>query len=65
MLRERVPPCPRRQSQFCGWGADGVVLDLNRKPMAQMICETELEIVPGALSVVARLACDWFRAKLS
>jgi hypothetical protein len=42
-----------------------VVLDLNRKPMAQMICETELEIVPGALSVVARLACDWFRAKLS
>jgi dienelactone hydrolase len=54
-------------------GADGVVLDLNRKAMAQMVCETELEIVPGAghlfeepgaLSVVARLACDWFLEKL-
>jgi putative phosphoribosyl transferase len=54
-------------------GADGVVLDLNRKAMAQMTCEAELVIVPGAghlfeepgaLSVVARLACDWFLKKL-
>jgi hypothetical protein len=43
------------------------------KAMTQIVCETELEIVPGAghlfeepgaLSVVARLACDWFLAKL-
>jgi dienelactone hydrolase len=54
-------------------GADGVVLDLNRKAMAQMTCEAELVIVPGAghlfeepgaLSAVARLACDWFLKKL-
>ncbi len=54
-------------------GTDEVVLDLNRKAMAQMTCETDLEIVPaathlfeepGALSVVARLAGDWFLKKL-
>lgn len=48
---------------------DPVVLDLNRQAMAQLTCETRLEIVPGAshlfeepgaLEQVARLARDWF-----
>jgi dienelactone hydrolase len=50
-------------------GADPVVIDLNRKAMAQMRCEKELQIVPGAghlfeepgaLKKVAELARDWF-----
>jgi putative phosphoribosyl transferase len=54
-------------------GADVAVLDFNRRAMAQMVCETELEIVPGAghlfeelgaLSAVANLARDWFLKKL-
>jgi pimeloyl-ACP methyl ester carboxylesterase len=48
---------------------DPVVLDLNRQALAQLTCETRLEIVPGAshlfeepgaLEHVARLARDWF-----
>ncbi|HYL72595.1 MAG TPA: dienelactone hydrolase family protein [Bryobacteraceae bacterium] len=54
-------------------GADPVVLDLNRKAMAQMHCEKQLQIIPGAghlfeepgaLQQVAGLARDWFAAKL-
>jgi len=54
-------------------GADEVVLDLNREAMAELNCETKLEIVPGAshlfeepgaLSAVAGLARDWFLMKL-
>jgi len=54
-------------------GADPVVLDLNRRAMAQMRCETKLEIIPGAthlfeepgtLGKAARLARDWFLDKL-
>ena len=54
-------------------GADPVVLDLNRKAMARMRCETNLTIVPGAshlfeepgaLTAVAALALEWFLAKL-
>ncbi|HYL36974.1 MAG TPA: dienelactone hydrolase family protein [Bryobacteraceae bacterium] len=50
-------------------GADPVVIDLNRRAMAQMRCENELQIVPGAshlfeepgaLKKVAGLARDWF-----
>ena len=53
--------------------ADPVVLDLNRKAMAQMHCSKELQIIPGAthlfeepgtLGKVARLARDWFLDKL-
>jgi putative phosphoribosyl transferase len=53
--------------------ADPVVLDLNRKAMAQMHCQKELQIIsgathlfeePGALDKVARLARDWFLDKL-
>jgi len=55
-------------------GTDHVVLDLNRKAMAQMHCQKELTIVPGAshlfeepgtLTKVAGLARDWFLNKLS
>jgi putative phosphoribosyl transferase len=54
-------------------GADEVVLELNREAIAQMHCETRLEIIPGAthlfeepgaLGKVARLARDWFVEKL-
>jgi putative phosphoribosyl transferase len=54
-------------------GADEVVLDFNRRAMAQMVCKTELEIVPGAghlfeepgaLGSVAKLARDWFLKRL-
>jgi dienelactone hydrolase len=49
-----------------GW--DDIVIDLNKQAMAQMHCETRLEIVPsathlfeepGKLDVVADLAADW------
>lgn len=54
-------------------GADRLVLDLNRKAMAQMHCEKRLQIIPGAghlfeepgaLKQVAGLARDWFVDKL-
>ena len=54
-------------------GADTVVLDLNRKAMALMHCEKQLQIIPGAshlfeepgaLEKVATLARDWFLEKL-
>ena len=58
---------------FIVGGDDGVVLDLNRRAMAQMQCAAHLEIVPdaghlfeepGALKIVAALARHWFLAKL-
>jgi putative phosphoribosyl transferase len=54
-------------------GDDSAVIDLNRQAMARMHCEKQLEIVPGAghlfeergaLTKVAVLASDWFRARL-
>ncbi|MBZ5608701.1 MAG: dienelactone hydrolase family protein [Acidobacteriia bacterium] len=54
-------------------GADPVVIDLNRKAMAHLHCEKELQIIPGAthlfeepgaLKKVAVLASDWFLKKL-
>src|SRR5579862_4858534 len=50
-------------------GADGLVLELNRRALAQMHCPTRLEIIPqaghlfpepGALEKVAELARNWF-----
>ena len=50
-------------------GHDEVVLDLNRRAQAEMRCENELAVVPGAthlfeepgaLAAVAVLARDWF-----
>ena len=55
-------------------GADTVVIELNRRALAQMTCPAELAIVPGAthlfeepgtLSEVAVLARDWFLRHLS
>jgi dienelactone hydrolase len=52
---------------------DTPVLQMNRKAMALMKGETKLEIIPGAthlfeepgaLAEVARLAADWFAARL-
>jgi dienelactone hydrolase len=49
---------------------DPVVLDLNRRALAALTCESQLEIVPGAthlfeepgtLDAVANLATGWFR----
>jgi len=54
-------------------GNDEVVLDLNRKALAELRCESLLTVVPGAthlfeepgaLEAVARLARDWFVEKL-
>jgi len=54
-------------------GADHAVIDLNRKAMAHMHCEKELQIIAGAthlfeergaLDKVAALASDWFLVKL-
>jgi len=54
-------------------GADPVVLDLNRKAMALLHCDKQLQIVPGAshlfeepgaLQKVSMLARDWFQEKL-
>ena len=54
-------------------GDDTVVLTLNQQAYAQLTCEKQLCIVPGAshlfeepgtLEAVARLATDWFRRHL-
>lgn len=55
-------------------GADPVVLDLNRKALAQIHCPKHLVIIegaghlfsePGALQEVATLARDWFLERLA
>jgi pimeloyl-ACP methyl ester carboxylesterase len=54
-------------------GLDRVVIELNEQAFAELRCQRELKIVPGAthlfeepgaLESVARLAADWFRAHL-
>jgi putative phosphoribosyl transferase len=54
-------------------GLDRVVIGLNEQAFAELPCEKELKIVPGAthlfeepgaLESVARLAAQWFRAHL-
>src|SRR5712672_3839858 len=54
-------------------GEDVQVIELNRAALAQLRCEKQLVIVPGAthlfeepgaLDVVAQLACDWFERHL-
>jgi putative phosphoribosyl transferase len=54
-------------------GADPLVLELNRRALAQMHCPTELRIIPGAghlfsepgtLEQVAMFASNWFAARL-
>jgi dienelactone hydrolase len=55
-------------------GADPVVLDLNRKAIALLRCEKQMEIIPGAghlfeepgaLKKVSVSARDWFLTKLT
>ena len=55
-------------------GLDLEVISLNRAARAQMICNTRLDIIPGAthlfeepgtLATAARLARDWFTAHMS
>jgi putative phosphoribosyl transferase len=55
-------------------GNDPVVIELNRAALAQLRCEKQLVIVPGAthlfeesgaLDEVARLACQWFERHLT
>jgi len=54
-------------------GQDEVVLDLNRRVRAELRCENDLAVVPGAthlfeepgtLDVAAGLARDWFLSHL-
>jgi pimeloyl-ACP methyl ester carboxylesterase len=54
-------------------GNDDVVIRLNEEAYAELTCEKELKIVPGAthlfeepgtLEQVAKLASEWFRNKL-
>ncbi|MFJ2191778.1 phosphoribosyltransferase family protein [Kitasatospora sp. NPDC087861] len=53
---------------------DGTVIDLNRRALARLHCESELVVVPhaghlfeepGTLDQVAELAGDWFRRHLA
>jgi dienelactone hydrolase len=55
-------------------GADEVVLDLNRRALAELACEKQLAVIPGAthlfpepgaLEEAARLAREWFRRHLA
>ena len=55
-------------------GRDTAVLELNREAQAELRCENELVVVPGAthlfeeagaLDAVARLARDWFLSRLA
>jgi putative phosphoribosyl transferase len=55
-------------------GNDFEVVELNRRALAPLRCEKQLEIVPGAthlfeepgaLEEVARLACEWFERYLT
>ncbi len=55
-------------------GDDPVVIELNREALAQLRCESKLEVVPGAthlfeepgtLEQVARLAAAWFAGHLA
>ncbi|MGZ6478846.1 MAG: dienelactone hydrolase family protein, partial [Bdellovibrionales bacterium] len=55
-------------------GDDDVVIELNEKALAELTCEKELKIIPGAthlfeepgtLEEVARLAAEWFETHSS
>ena len=55
-------------------GHDQVVLDLNRRAQAELRCENDLTVVPGAthlfeepgtLDTAAELARDWFKSHLA
>ena len=54
-------------------GRDNIVIVLNRRALAQLACEKDLQLVPGAthlfeepgtLELAARLSADWFEKYL-
>ncbi|RDI70043.1 dienelactone hydrolase family protein [Halopelagius longus] len=66
-------PDVRSPTLFIVGGADGPVLELNRRAFERLDCEKSLEVVPGAghrfegsdeLERVAELAAEWFRRHL-
>ena len=68
-----LPPCARPVLLIVG-GHDDIVIELNREALAQLRCEAELEIVPGAthlfeepgaLEAVQQRAADWFARHLA
>jgi putative phosphoribosyl transferase len=67
-------PAVRAPTLLIVGGDDDLVIELNRKAMAQMRCDVHLEIVPrashlfeepGALEQVAALALEWFQQKMN
>lgn len=67
-------PLVRAPTLLIVGGADTVVIGLNRKALAELQCEKELSIIPGAthlfeepgaLDEVARQARDWFSRHLT
>jgi pimeloyl-ACP methyl ester carboxylesterase len=69
-----VLPRVRAPTLLIVGGNDAQVIELNRAAFAQLQCEKELVIIPGAthlfeepgaLDAVARLARDWFQRHLS
>ena len=59
---------------YFGASTGAAVLELNREAQAELRCENELVVVPGAthlfeeagaLDAVARLARDWFLSRLA
>lgn len=68
-LANETLPRVQAPTLFIVGGNDETVIDLNEKARIQMVCDVELEIVPGAthlfeepgaLERVARLAANWF-----
>lgn len=72
-LAGRALPHVKAPTLLIVGGNDDVVIGLNEDAYAQLRCEKELKIVPGAthlfeepgtLEQVAKLASEWFKAKL-
>jgi len=73
LARPRLAAVPAPTLLIVG-GNDDVVLDLNRRAQAELHCENQLAIVPGAthlfeepgtLDAAAALARDWFLSHMS
>jgi dienelactone hydrolase len=67
-------PSVRAPVLFIVGGSDQTVLELNRQALDHLVCEKNLEIIPGAthlfeepgmLEQVAALATDWFQRYLT
>lgn len=73
-LAGRILPRVQAPTLLIVGGNDHPVITLNEAALAQLRCEKQLVIVPGAthlfeepgaLDEVARLACEWFEAHLA